>query len=254
MISVFTNEENAGQVRTTSLSGNLIKALYAQHASNAWAPDDIGEFRTPAATYSFYNPSVEVVDQTQHLAADTLEKARAQAGEIIAQAKARAGEVTQQAYEAGLKAADTDTQSTLATAKEIVKQVFAWRDEVLAQSEGSVINLVKTIAQKVFGEGIVLDQNTLESAYNRALEEAQVLGDLRIYVNPQDATVLDSYWREFQVSVSGHQIQIIPSEAIQRGGCFISGQLGAIDARVDTQMKMILETLDSVGAKKEDEA
>ena len=52
---------------------------------------------------------------------------------------------------------------------------------------------------------------------------------------------LDPAWREYQQLISGNRIQIIPSDGIKAGGCFVQGQMGTVDARVETQMKAVLE-------------
>jgi hypothetical protein len=46
-----------------------------------------------------------------------------------------------------------------------------------------------------------------------------------------------------QSGISGQEIALIPTEVIQRGGCFIEGQFGSLDARVGTQLQMVGEAL-----------
>jgi flagellar biosynthesis/type III secretory pathway protein FliH len=88
-----------------------------------------------------------------------------------------------------------------------------------------------------------LESETLQQNYNRVLENARSMGDITIYMNPEDALALGPYWREYQVSISGREVQIIPSESIRRGGCFVDGKWGSVDARIETQLKSIMDTL-----------
>jgi hypothetical protein len=39
---------------------------------------------------------------------------------------------------------------------------------------------------------------------------------------------------------------MVPDQDIQRGGCYIDGQFGSVDGRVETQMRMVNKTLAGV--------
>jgi flagellar biosynthesis/type III secretory pathway protein FliH len=66
---------------------------------------------------------------------------------------------------------------------------------------------------------------------------------LRIYVHPEDALALPPHWAHQQATFSGQKIELIPSDIIKRGGCFIEGQYGSVDARIETQLQMTKDTL-----------
>jgi flagellar assembly protein FliH len=178
-----------------------------------------------------------------------LETAQRQADEILSQARLDAEEAILQGHKDGWAAAEAETGSIVQTAMNIVEQVSAWREEMIAQSESVVIEMVKEIAKKLFVTGFELDREVLKQTYTRVVENARSLGDLSIYANPDDAVNLDPFWREFQVNLTGHQIQIIPSAAITRGGCYVQGQMGTVDGRIETQLKAILDTFGEDEAK-----
>jgi flagellar assembly protein FliH len=170
-------------------------------------------------------------------------EARAQAEVILKQAHKDAEVVGKQAYSDAVAKVQWEMQTSLQATKEILNETVKWCNEVMSQSEGCVLALVKDIARLLFTDGIQLDEITLQQTFNKAIANARTLGDLRIYINPDDAQVLDPSWREFQSSVSGQKVQVIPSNAIRRGGCYIEGQLGSVDARVETQMEEVLLSL-----------
>jgi flagellar biosynthesis/type III secretory pathway protein FliH len=78
------------------------------------------------------------------------------------------------------------------------------------------------------------------------MENAQGLGDLNIFLNPRDAKLLDSSWSEYQLLVSGNKVRIIPSEKITPGGCMVKGNMGTVDARVETQLAAVLNTFEEI--------
>jgi flagellar biosynthesis/type III secretory pathway protein FliH len=100
------------------------------------------------------------------------------------------------------------------------------------------------IAQKMFGEGVELNPEALQINLNRIMENAQGLGDLKIFLNPRDAKLLDSSWSEYQMLVTGDKVKIIPSGRITSGGCYIKGNMGNVDGRVETQLNAVLKTLE----------
>ncbi len=187
----------------------------------------------------------KLIQQTTDQASQILLKAQDQAAEMVRQAQESAQQVLLEAQHTGWKSAEAETRPMIQAVQNIIDEVQNWRDEMYAQSEAAILGLVKEIAHTLFCEGMALDEVALQHTFNKVLTNARSLGDLRIFVNPDDALNLGPYWREYQVSVSGQQIEIIPSDSIQRGGCFVEGEKGTVDGRVETQLKAIIDTIQS---------
>jgi flagellar assembly protein FliH len=187
--------------------------------------------------------SEAILAQTTSLAAEIISKAEKQANELIQQAENQAMQLTHQAYQDGLAAGNAEISDQLKTARAIVEEVETWRENTLSKGEMMMLRLVIEIAQSLFGEGLPLDPDTLGNAFSRALSQAKTLGDLRIYIHPEDAVALTPLWAQQQATFSGQKIELIPSDIIKRGGCFIEGQYGSVDARIETQLQMTKDTL-----------
>jgi flagellar biosynthesis/type III secretory pathway protein FliH len=97
----------------------------------------------------------------------------------------------------------------------------------------------------LFGSDMVLDPKVVQEVCARALMKARTMGSLRIFVNPRDAVQLDADWRDFQVSISGQRIQIVPTDSIHPGGCFIEGDHGAVDARLETRLGAVMKVFET---------
>jgi antitoxin component of RelBE/YafQ-DinJ toxin-antitoxin module len=95
----------------------------------------------------------------------------------------------------------------------------------------------------MFGQGMVLPEETLKDVFNRAVAEAKPLGDLRIYANSEDVASLGDLWERQQSSLLGIKIELVSQDSIQRGGCIIEGDFGSLDARVDIKLSHILEKI-----------
>jgi flagellar biosynthesis/type III secretory pathway protein FliH len=104
--------------------------------------------------------------------------------------------------------------------------------------------MLKDISRKMFGDGAKLDSQTLHTNLNRIMENARGLGVLKIFLNPNDAKLLDPSWGEQQMLSLGEQVKIVASGNILPGGCLIKGNIGTVDGRVETQLDTILKTFD----------
>ncbi|MBP7690319.1 MAG: hypothetical protein KA764_00295 [Anaerolineales bacterium] len=174
---------------------------------------------------------------------EILDKARVQAAELLQAAREQAAEVTRQAHLAGLDAAEAEAGRLLLAARGVLDEVQAWRERLAAGSQRQVLELVVDIARTLFGEGWTLGTEPLQAAFARALAEARPLGDLRVHVHPDDATLLGPRWPEQQTSQLGQHLELVPDAAIRRGGCLVEGDFGVVDARVETQLQLAVEAL-----------
>ena len=188
----------------------------------------------------------EILAQARVQQAEILIQAQRSVDEMIADAQAEIEAGMQSAREQGLAEAQAEASSYLQAAQALVHEVNVWKEEVMAQSTPLVIEMICALAEKMFGEGVKLSDTALQQNLNRVLMNVKSLGDILIYLNPRDAAELDSGWREMRAATTGSRIQIIPSSNITPGGCFVEGQMGSVDARVETQLQVVLNTLAEV--------
>jgi len=219
-----------------------------KNSSASWLPDDLAHpVETITCEKTAWQPSIKFATATapQDISRELITNAHREAETIIKNAQQEAKGIQEQAYQDGWNNAMGEIKCHMDTASTLVREISSWRDNLMAQSEQIILELVRSIAQKMFGEGFELDKETLQVTFNKVLENARTLGNLRVYVNPEDASSLGPYWREFQESITSHTIEIIPTNSIARGGCYVNGQWGSADGRIETQLKAILDTFDS---------
>jgi flagellar biosynthesis/type III secretory pathway protein FliH len=186
-----------------------------------------------------------------------LERARLQAEEIILAAQAEADDVLLQAqteideqkkegYQQGRNEARAEVEDAVNAVQKMVGEVEIWQADFVSQSEQILIEMLKDISRKMFGDGAKLDSQTLHTNLNRIMENAHGLGALKIFLNPNDVKMLDSSWSEQQMLIMGEQVKIVPSVNVLPGGCLLKGNIGTVDARVETQLDSILKTFDGL--------
>jgi flagellar biosynthesis/type III secretory pathway protein FliH len=184
-----------------------------------------------------------LVAEAKHKADEMISGAQKQAQELLFAAQKEVDEIHQAAYESGRNQAITELQKTTDEAKTIISEMETWRKETIQHSETVILEMVQKISRILFGKGMSLNQETLQNNFNKIITMADSLGNIRVYVNQQDANILDSEWRKFQEAMSSNRILVIPSETILPGGCYIQGDMGVVDARIETQLNAIMEAL-----------
>jgi flagellar assembly protein FliH len=221
----------------------LENALYPDGSSRFHEQVDQPEAASGMLVRAAAQKAEEILRQAQERAEELIALAESKAEDVLQQAQESAGGTLRLAYEQGWQAAKEETEAQIGVANAIVDEVREWRDNLFRQGELMMLRLVIEIAQSIFGDGLPLDPETLGQAFTRALAEARTLGDLRVYVHPEDALVLGEHWAAQQTLMSGQRIELVSSDIIKRGGCFVEGQFGSVDGRVETQFQIAKDTL-----------
>lgn len=186
------------------------------------------------------------VEQARAQAEEILLEARSAADQLIRQAQAEIEQAKQDGYRQGQSEARNEIQQALSAVHAMVEETREWQSSLVNHGEGFLTEMLKEIAQTMFGEGVNLDPHALQLNLNRIMEHAQRLGDLNILLNPRDAHLLEPSWSQYQLMITGSKVRIIPSEKITPGGCVVKGSMGMVDGRVETQLAAVLNSLDEL--------
>ncbi len=277
VISIFSNEEE-GSASPRKGRQSALHSTGASRTFNAWQPGDMKaqSVHVRKADWAFVELNQESSDEqdqekmarffsggaaqleqfnTENEVSAVLERARLQAEEIILAAQAEADNVLLQAqseideqkkegYQQGRNEAHVELEDALKATQTMVKEVGEWKTALLAQGEQILVEMLKEMSRKMFGEGVELNKNVLQANLSRIMESANGLGSLNIFLNPKDARMLDSSWVDQYLLITGGQAKIIPSDNITRGGCYVKGSMGTVDGRVETQLEAFLKSLD----------
>ncbi|MBV9508140.1 MAG: type III secretion system stator protein SctL [Acidobacteriia bacterium] len=173
-----------------------------------------------------------------------VERAQQQAEAILAEA-ARRGE------EAAAAARQRGYQDGLEQWAAALDSVARANQALNARYEGELVKLAVRIAEKIIGEELRARPETVVSIVREALRSVGNEQHLTVQVNPgesqQVAGMLD---RLREVVKAGHDIQIVADPAIAPGGCIVHSDMGAVDARLETQLRRLEEILLRVAGKK----
>lgn len=234
---------------TKEQTKNLVKADKGEVVFQTWQPGEMNQAKTQTSEEDLATTSwAPFLEQPnpRKIADQIILDAKAQAEEIINNANAMAEQLKQEAFVKGSESAKAEMHESLQAAASVINVAREWRLDMMSQAEPMIMDLVKKMAQKMFGDGVELDNAALQQHFASVLESARSLGDLRVYMNPEDARLLGPDWREYQASMLGNKVEIASNDSIKRGGCYIQGEWGTADALVETQLSAILNQFTEV--------
>jgi flagellar assembly protein FliH len=135
----------------------------------------------------------------------------------------------------------SDTIIHLSELTNVIKNEF---DDFKYCINQEVIRLSISIAEKILKREVKIDDKTIVAQVSECIRKIIGVENIIIFVNPEDERVLKLFKSDFyhtfeslkDITIQGH-------ERIDRGSCRIESNMGNVDARFATQMKIIEDTL-----------
>ncbi len=126
----------------------------------------------------------------------------------------------------------------------ILTKAIDKRNEIIAESETQLINLVLLISKKVIKVISENQKNVVINNVIQALRKLKSRGDVVIRVNLSDLELATEHTKDFLKMVENvKSVTIMEDSSVDKGGCIIETDFGQIDARVSSQLHEIEEKI-----------
>jgi len=127
----------------------------------------------------------------------------------------------------------------------ILSSLQAAFPKVAHEAESALIDLTLESAQKIIA-GLPIDVTLVEQTVREALTQAQDTAEIQVQVHPEDLALL----RQHQSPVlnglpESGPLRFVPSADVGRGGCVILTRFGLIDARRETKIEQLRQSLNA---------
>lgn len=165
-----------------------------------------------------------------------LADANREAEELRERAARDARELREAAYEEGREAA-------LAELNFILLEAHERRDAALSGAERDVLRLAVKLAEKIIGREVERDDAALADIVSAALRHARQQESLTVRVNPADLPRVQAHRERLDPSGRARFIDLVADPRVGHGGCVIEGESGTVDARLDTQLRVLERAL-----------
>lgn len=191
----------------------------------------------------------QVIRQQAQDEADSIKaEAGKQAAETVANAKAQMDEQLKAGYEdgfkkgqeAGFKEGNLEAQRLIDRLHTIIERTMDKRQEILAETEQQIVDLVLLMTRKIVKVISENQRNVVVSNVVQALRKVKGRGDVIIRVNLADVAMTSQHVKDFLASAENvKNITVVEDSTVDRGGCVIETDFGAIDAKIVSQLNEI---------------
>ena len=183
--------------------------------------------------------------QAENEAVKLKAEAKAEADNIIAEAQAERDKIINESkkqgydtgYEAGYQDGQKEAERLVERMHNILDAVMKRREEILSETEYQIVELVVLMARKIVkiiseNQKTVIMNNVLQ-----ALKKVKGRGDVTIRVNLEDVKLTTEHTQDFIDRVEAvKSITVVEDTTVEKGGCIVETDFGAIDARISSQL------------------
>ena len=176
----------------------------------------------PPAAASFIEPAAPVEDPREAL--DELRRQAAAEG-----------------YREGLERGEREGKALLAEETEQLRRLAASLGEALegaiGGAEDAMVEIAFAAACKVLGEAAVSEEGA-RAMVQQAMRQARAKEGLVLRVAPADQALVAGH-----VAADGARLEVVADERVALGGCLIETAGGTLDARLEVQLRQLVDTL-----------
>jgi len=115
--------------------------------------------------------------------------------------------------------------------------------QVLQQAESLLIPLALEAARRV-GAEMPITPELVERIVRETLQQAEDTAEITVRLHPDDLALLRQYGSELLQGLPGlGPLKFVASTDVGRGGCIVQTRFGLIDARRETKLEQLHQTL-----------
>ena len=181
----------------------------------------------------------------ENQAAAIIEKAKSEAAQIVAEAQAQHDKIVSEARQEGFEQGSqegyekgsAEVERLIERMHKILEAVMQRREEILADTESQIVELVILMARKVIKILSENQKNVIMANTVAALRKVKTRGNVTLRVNIEDVKLATAHASEFIQHVENVQgITVQEDSSVEKGGCIVETGFGAIDARISSQL------------------
>ena len=186
-----------------------------------------------------------------------VERGKFEAEKMIKDAELKVSEIEHEAYkkgyeagrEEGYKEGQAEVMRLIDRLGTIVSTAVDIRDDIIRSSEKLMTEMILMISRKVIKDEIVERREVVINNIREAIKRVKDRDRIDIRVNFADLDMTTAHKDELiKMMESLKKVNIYEDSRVDRGGCIIETDVGAIDARISTQLDTIEEAIRNASA------
>jgi flagellar assembly protein FliH len=181
---------------------------------------------------------------------------RREADDILKEAHGKSAMIEQEAYEKGFSQGEKDglelgekkALKVIENIENLFIELSRMKNEIIRQHEREIVGLIFAIAKRIIQHRIESDEGIVKEVVFKAIELAPEKSEVTLRVNPEDFDYIEKQRPEFFTKFSElKSITITSDSSITRGGCLLETPYGDADARIETQLERVYQSLEGAG-------
>lgn len=176
----------------------------------------------------------EIIRKAQEEAQEIITKAHGEEQHIKAEAKRNGFE---EGHEEGYQHGNEEANRLVMRLHSIIEAVQDKRQEILDNTEQQIVELVILMARKVIKIMSENQRSVVMANVVQALKKVRGRGDVTLRVNMEDVKLTSAHINDFIREVEAVKtITVMEDSSVEKGGCVVETDFGAIDARISSQL------------------
>ncbi len=181
-----------------------------------------------------------------------IERGKYEAEKMIKEAELKVSEIEHEAYKKGYEAGreegynegQAEVMRLVDRLGTIISTAVDIRDDIIRSSEKLMTDMILMIARKVIKDEIVERREVVINNIKEAIMRVKDRDRIDIRVNFADLDMTTAHKDELiRMMESLKKVNIYEDSRVDRGGCIIDTDVGAIDARISTQLDAVEESI-----------
>lgn len=186
-----------------------------------------------------------IKSDAEQAASKIIEDAKLEAERIIQEANVEKENIKATAHQDGYKEGheqgfmegQNEVNRLVERIHKIVESVMVRREEILCETEQQIVELVLLMTRKVVKIISENQKTVVLSNVLAALKKIRTRGNITLRVNTEDLKLTTAHVDEFIKRIENvNGISVIEDSAVDKGGCIVETDFGAIDARISSQL------------------
>lgn len=173
--------------------------------------------------------------------------------EIIEKAKEEAELIKEQAYKEGFEAGKKEADKLKLDVNRLKKQAQERLEEIeneklvaLKEVEDEIGNLIYEVTEKIIGNKIENEKDTILCVLKIALSKLSGKRDLKVRVCDEDYDIIMDHKKDIFKIIKVEEVDFLKDTALKPGDCIIETPLGIMDYSVSNQLKVLKKEFETV--------
>ncbi|MBE6351571.1 MAG: flagellar assembly protein FliH [Treponema bryantii] len=180
------------------------------------------------------NEAFQIIQKAKQEAEQIIAEAQTQRDKLQLEAKSQGFE---QGHSEGFEKGAAEVNRLIERMHKILEAVMQRREEILKDTESQIVELVILMARKVIKILSENQKNVVMANVVAALKKVRTRGAVTLRVNLEDVKLTTANISEFIKHIENVEgITVLEDSSVEKGGCIVETDFGAIDARISSQL------------------